>query len=110
MLRLLRTMLPLLALASLLLGGAATARERHSCEGMTATASMQDCHKSDGGHASQAADDCAALFCAQMQAAPAPLEVESSLPRPLVCASFAPPSDADLAGLTAPPDLRPPIA
>ncbi|WP_159727315.1 hypothetical protein [Methylosinus sp. Ce-a6] len=108
MLRLLRNMLSLLALASLLLGGP-TARERHSCEGMSAAA-MEDCHKSGGGNASLAADDCAALFCAQMQAAPAPPEAASPFRTRLACAPIAPPSDADLAGLIAPPDLRPPIA
>jgi len=109
LLRLLRTLLPLLALASLLVGGAPAARDHHSCEGMSA-ASMEDCHNSGGDHASQAADDCGALFCAQMQAAAGPLETTSHRPRRPVSAPLATPSDADLAGLTGAPDLRPPIA
>jgi hypothetical protein len=109
MLRLLRALLPILALASLVVGGSPAPRADHGCEGMTATA-MEDCHKVVGGHDSPAVDECAAVSCGQVPAVGGPFEVFFRVPVVSVSDSIVTTSDADPASLAVSPDLRPPIA
>ncbi len=99
----------MLALASLLLGAAPLARAGHGCEGMSAAA-MTDCHKAAGNRGSVAADDCAAVSCAQISPVAAPNESFFVIPAVAAKARALAASDADPASLTGSPELRPPIA
>lgn len=110
MVRFLRALIPMLALASLLLGAAPLARAGHGCEGMSAAA-MEDCHKAAGDHGSvAAADDCAAVSCAQISIGAAPNESFDLIPAVMAKGRAVAASDADPASLTGSPELRPPIA
>ncbi|WP_400770899.1 hypothetical protein [Methylosinus sporium] len=109
MIRFLRALIPVLALASLLLGAAPLARAGHGCEGMSA-ASMEDCHKAAGDRGSVAADDCAAVSCAQISIGAAPNESFFLIPAAMAKGRPIAASDADPASLTGSPELRPPIA
>ncbi|BBU63888.1 hypothetical protein MSC49_38230 (plasmid) [Methylosinus sp. C49] len=109
MLRFLRALVPMLALASLLLGAAPMTRAGHGCEGMSAAA-MADCHKAVGDRGSVAADDCAAVSCAQISPVAAPNESFFLIPAVTAKGRAPAASDADPASLTGAPELRPPIA
>ncbi|OAI31625.1 hypothetical protein A1351_21080 [Methylosinus sp. R-45379] len=109
MIHLLRALIPMLALASLLLGAAPLARAGHGCEGMSAAA-MEDCHKAAGDRGSVAADDCAAVSCAQISPVATPNECSFLIPAVTAKGRAIAASDADFASLTGSPELRPPIA
>ncbi|WP_428989101.1 hypothetical protein [Methylocapsa aurea] len=109
MVRLLRSLLPILVLASLLAGGGAAPRADRGCDGMSATA-MEDCHKAVGDHGAQSADDCAAVSCGQVSPIAGPIEAFFRLPVIPAVVAIVAASDVDPASLARSPDLRPPIA
>jgi hypothetical protein len=106
---LLRALLPMLALASLLVGGAPALRVDHGCDGVS-VAAMEDCHKALGDHASTTPDDCTTLSCGQLPTVAGPIEARFRAPTLPVAEAMVVTSDADPASLSASPDLRPPIA
>ncbi|PWB92673.1 hypothetical protein C5689_17060 [Methylosinus sporium] len=104
----------MLALAFSLVGGAEASRVGRHCDGVSAAA-MEDCHKASANQGerdkgSRAGNDCAAVSCVQAPAVAGPIDSFFVMPVSSSAAALVAASDADFASLTAPPDLRPPIA
>ena len=112
MLRSARLLIVLLPLVALLASGSALARASngpHHCEGMVAGMTMDDCLHGDanGGGEPQG---CPPAVCVAAALFVVPQSSNFFLVTTSIVSSLPPRDDADLGGLSGPPELRPPIA